>query len=100
MDSDEKKALALLKEKILKEAAASPSGPHARIPEPWDYSNHPLYLHHSDQPGAILVPQALMEANYDEWVGSMSMALTIKNKIGFVNGSSTRPTAQDDEQQQ
>nr|XP_011466715.1 PREDICTED: uncharacterized protein LOC105352141 [Fragaria vesca subsp. vesca] len=100
MDSDEIKALALLKEKILKEAAASPSGPPARTPEPWDYSNHPLYLHHSDQPGAILVPQALMEDNYDEWVGSMSMALTIKNKIGFVNGSSTRPTTQDDEQQQ
>nr|TKR58935.1 uncharacterized protein D5086_0000327750 [Populus alba] len=96
MGSDEMKALALLKEKIMKEAATSP----ARTHKPWDYSNHPLYLHHSDQQCAILVPQALMEDNYDEWAGSMSMALTIKNKIGFVNGSSTRPTAQDDKQQQ
>ncbi|KAL6129034.1 hypothetical protein ACLB2K_072387 [Fragaria x ananassa] len=79
MDDAEKKALALLKEKILKEAATSPSGPPAR---------------------AILVPQALMEDNYDEWNGSMSADLTIKNKIGFVNGSSTRPTDQNSEQQQ
>ncbi|KAL6203682.1 hypothetical protein ACLB2K_027382 [Fragaria x ananassa] len=86
---EEKKALALLKEKILKEHEASASGPPARAPEPWDYSNHPLYLHHSDQLGAVLVPQALMEDNYDEQSGSMSAALTIKNKIRFVNDSST-----------
>ncbi|KAL6181431.1 hypothetical protein ACLB2K_048086 [Fragaria x ananassa] len=95
----EKKALALLTEKILKEHASSASGSLARAPQPWDYSNHPLYLHHSDQPG-VLVRQALMEDNYDEWSGSMSAALTIKNKIRFVNGSSTRPTKQNNEQQQ
>ncbi|XP_004295906.1 PREDICTED: uncharacterized protein LOC101309814 [Fragaria vesca subsp. vesca] len=101
MDGEEKKqALALLKEKIMKEHAASASGPPTRAPEPWDYSNHPLYLHHLDQLGAVLVPQALMEDNYDEWSGSMSAALTIKNKIEFVNGFSTRPTEQNDEQQQ
>ncbi|KAM1590652.1 hypothetical protein PS2_034455 [Malus domestica] len=34
----------------------------------WENPNHPLFLHHSDQPGAILVPQPLMEDNYSTWV--------------------------------
>ncbi|KAM1740735.1 hypothetical protein ACFX12_010944 [Malus domestica] len=53
----------------------------------WENPNHPLYLHHSDQPGAILVPQPLVEDNYNTWVQSMSMALTVKNKLGFVDGT-------------
>ncbi|XP_024196353.1 uncharacterized protein LOC112199594 [Rosa chinensis] len=64
----------------------------ARTPEAWENPNHPLYLHHSDQPGAILVSQSLEENNYMAWIQSMSMALTIKNKKGFVDGSIPRPT--------
>uniref|UniRef100_A0A6N2N5W9 Uncharacterized protein n=1 Tax=Salix viminalis TaxID=40686 RepID=A0A6N2N5W9_SALVM len=58
----------------------------------WENPNHPLYLHHGDQPGIILVPQSLAEDNYSTWVQSMSMALTVKNKIGFVDGSIKEPT--------
>ena len=29
----------------------------SRTTEPWENSNHPLFLHHSDQPGAVLVSQ-------------------------------------------
>jgi hypothetical protein len=51
-----------------------------------DYSN-PFFLHHGDSPGAILVAQQLTGDNYSSWKRAMLMALTTKNKIGFVNGS-------------
>ncbi|CAN6675761.1 unnamed protein product [Malus baccata var. baccata] len=57
----------------------------------WENPNHPLFLHHSDQPGAILVPQSLVEDNYGTWVQSMTMALTFKNKLGFVDGTVKKP---------
>lgn len=69
-----------------------------KSPAPWEASNHPLYLHHSDQPGAILVSQPLEEDNYTSWIQSMTMALMIKNKKGFVDGSLKRPTEEGDEQ--
>ncbi|KAM2897971.1 hypothetical protein COP2_007554 [Malus domestica] len=58
----------------------------------WENPNHPFFLHHSDQPGAILVPHPLVEDNYNTWVQSMSMALTVKNKLGFVDGTITKPS--------
>ncbi|KAL6129706.1 hypothetical protein ACLB2K_073055 [Fragaria x ananassa] len=72
----------------------------SRTPEPWENSNHALYLHHSDQLGAVLVAQPLMEDNFNEWTSSMSMALKIKNKLGFVLGTQTRPLVNPEEQQQ
>ncbi|CAN6723662.1 unnamed protein product [Malus baccata var. baccata] len=56
----------------------------------WDNPTHQLYLHHSDQPGAILVPQPLVEDNYSTWKQSMTMALTVKNKIGLVDDLAAR----------
>ena len=67
---------------------------------PWENFNHALYLHHSDQPAAVLVTQPLMEDNFSEWTQSMSMALKIKNKIGFVLGTQVKPTVNLEEQQQ
>ncbi|XP_068322553.1 uncharacterized protein [Pyrus communis] len=58
----------------------------------WENPNHPLYLHHSDQPGAVLVPQPLVEDNYGTWVQSMTMALTVKNKLGLVDGTIKKPS--------
>ena len=55
----------------------------------------PLYLHHSDQPGLVLVSQTLTEENYSTWSHSMTMALTVKNKHGFIDGSVKQP--KDDE---
>ncbi|KAL6193301.1 hypothetical protein ACLB2K_034385 [Fragaria x ananassa] len=66
----------------------------------WESSNHALYLHHSDQPGAVLVSQALEEDNYVEWKQSMTSALTIKNKIGFVNGILPCPQFNEEEKTQ
>ncbi|XP_074380961.1 uncharacterized protein LOC141721771 [Apium graveolens] len=49
-------------------------------------ASHPLYLHPSDRPGQILVASALNGDNFNEWKRSMSLALSAKNKLGFVTG--------------
>ncbi|XP_048231267.1 uncharacterized protein LOC125370296 [Ricinus communis] len=51
----------------------------------FDNPTDPFYLHHSDQPGLVLVTQLLNEENYSTWSRAMLMALSIKNKEGFVN---------------
>ena len=53
-----------------------------------DISN-PLFLHHAENPGAMLVSESLIGENYHAWVYSMKKALVAKNKFGFVNGSIT-----------
>lgn len=55
--------------------------------------NDPLYLHHSDQPGAVLVTHQLDEENYSTWSRAMTMALSAKNKEGFINGTIRKPSA-------
>lgn len=61
--------------------------------KPHDDPDHPMYLlHHSDQPGAILVPQLLNEENYGTGSRDRIMALSAKNKEGFIEGSISRPT--------
>jgi len=50
--------------------------------------NHPLYLHASDMPGTALIAVKLTgPANYSLWSRSLRLALLVKNKLGFVNGS-------------
>uniref|UniRef100_A0A2N9I1Q0 Retrotransposon Copia-like N-terminal domain-containing protein n=1 Tax=Fagus sylvatica TaxID=28930 RepID=A0A2N9I1Q0_FAGSY len=49
------------------------------------------YLHHGDSPGAILVSQPLLGDNYHTWSRSMVMALTAKNKVGFMNEVIVQP---------
>ncbi|KAL3513054.1 hypothetical protein ACH5RR_025771 [Cinchona calisaya] len=49
--------------------------------------SHPYYVHHSDQPGHMLVPIKLNGANYQSWSKAMIHALTAKNKLGFIDGS-------------
>lgn len=54
--------------------------------------NNPLYLHHSDHPGVVLVSQLLTEENYSTWSRAMIMALRAKNKLGLVDGSIPKPS--------
>uniref|UniRef100_A0A2N9GKR9 Integrase catalytic domain-containing protein n=1 Tax=Fagus sylvatica TaxID=28930 RepID=A0A2N9GKR9_FAGSY len=51
----------------------------------------PYYLHPSDNSSLILVPEPLTGDNFHSWFRSMNMALTIKNKLGFVDGSIREP---------
>ena len=53
------------------------------------------FLHHSDSLGLILVSQPLTGENYASWSRAMSIALFVKNKLGFVNGSITKPNSSD-----
>lgn len=48
-------------------------------------------LHNSDRLGLILVMQPLIASNYDSWSRSVVMALTAKNKPGFINGKCEIP---------
>jgi hypothetical protein len=47
----------------------------------------PFYLHRGDSLGTLLVSQPLVGNNYHTWKRSMSMALSAKNKLGFIDGS-------------
>ena len=53
-----------------------------------DMSN-PLYLHHVENPGAMLMSEVLTSENYHAWARSMKKALIAKNKFGFVDGTIT-----------
>ncbi|KAI4324258.1 hypothetical protein L6164_023811 [Bauhinia variegata] len=66
----------------------------------WHNPNHQLYLHYFDQPGAILVPQSLVEDNYSIWSQSKTMALTVKNKIRLIDGSIKEPAEQNSDEWQ
>lgn len=59
-------------------------------------ASHPLYLHHGDSPESLLVSQPLNGENYNSWSQSMIMALTAKNKFGFVDGSLVKLLSPDD----
>ncbi|GMJ07230.1 hypothetical protein HRI_004392200 [Hibiscus trionum] len=52
---------------------------------------NPYYLHQSDNPGMILLTQPLGSDNYHSWRHAMMMALSTKNKLGFVDGSIPAP---------
>ncbi|KAK9287388.1 hypothetical protein L1049_015806 [Liquidambar formosana] len=52
----------------------------------------PFYLHHSDQPGSILVSQSLNGDNFPTWFRAMSTALSTKNKLSLVDDSMTIPS--------
>jgi hypothetical protein len=56
-----------------------------------DDSSSPYYIHHGDSPGSILVSQLLNGENYHTWNRSMILALTAKNKVGFIDGSIIKP---------
>ncbi|CAL9009693.1 unnamed protein product [Prunus brigantina] len=56
-------------------------------------SSSPLFIHSSDHPGLLLVSKKLNGDNYATWQRSMVIALTAKNKIGFVDGSIERPSS-------
>ncbi|XP_024195778.1 uncharacterized protein LOC112198922 [Rosa chinensis] len=52
-----------------------------------DETANPLFLHHSDHPGLLLVSKKLSGDNYNSWYRAMKISLSAKNKIGFINGT-------------
>ncbi|KAM5577028.1 hypothetical protein ABKV19_007729 [Rosa sericea] len=53
---------------------------------PSDASANPLFLHHSDHPGLLLVSKRLNGDNYHSWCRAMRISLSAKNKTGFITG--------------
>ncbi|KAL5849284.1 hypothetical protein ACOSQ4_007297 [Xanthoceras sorbifolium] len=56
-------------------------------------ASSPFFLHHSDNSGLVLVSQTLTGDNYASWSRAMLIALSDKNKLGFVNGTLNKPEA-------
>jgi hypothetical protein len=56
-----------------------------------DDSSSCYYLHPSNNPGALLVFEIFTGENYIVWSRSMTIALTVKNKISFIDGTLMQP---------
>ena len=76
-----------------KEIAAIPST--STDPSKVSISN-PYFTHHSDHPGLVLISKPLNGDNYSTCKRDMTLALNLKNKLGFVNGSITAPSTKTD----
>ncbi|XP_074341673.1 uncharacterized protein LOC141679087 [Apium graveolens] len=53
--------------------------------------DNPLHLHSSDNPGMKLVNDPFDGSGFSNWKRSMIIALSARNKLGFVDGSLTCP---------
>uniref|UniRef100_A0A803NFI1 Integrase catalytic domain-containing protein n=1 Tax=Cannabis sativa TaxID=3483 RepID=A0A803NFI1_CANSA len=63
-----------------------------RLEDPSD----PYYLHHADNLGNVLVSQLLTgQDNYMSWSRAMQLAISVKNKLGFLDGDKINPNKQD-----
>nr|XP_016484689.1 PREDICTED: uncharacterized protein LOC107805207 [Nicotiana tabacum] len=51
----------------------------------------PLYIHPSDSPGVTLIPVPFDRIGYRSWRRSVLRALSVKHKLGFVNGDCRKP---------
>ena len=56
------------------------------------YLSDPYFTHHSNPPGLSLISKSLNGDNYSAWKRAMVIALTSKNKLGFVNDSIKSPS--------
>ena len=64
-----------------------------------DDPTSPFFLHSFDHPGLVLVSQHLTGENYGSSSRAFKLALSVKNKSGFINGSLQVPDATEDPQQ-
>lgn len=58
-----------------------------------DFNNvtNPYRLHHGDNHSLSLIHNLFNIVNYTTWSRAMRQALCVKNKLGFINGSLTKP---------
>ncbi|XP_019227852.1 PREDICTED: uncharacterized protein LOC109209120 [Nicotiana attenuata] len=54
-------------------------------------TSSPFYMHPSDNSGIALVPVPFDGFGYRSWRRGMMRALSVKNKLGFINGDCKRP---------
>lgn len=70
----------------------SATSPHSIINRSND-SSSPYYLHPNDNHGALLVLEIFLEDNYIAWSHLIAIALTVKNKVAFIDGLIIAPSA-------
>ena len=71
-------------------AAANTSLETSSPPQDSYNPNDPLFLHHGENPSAVLTSQPLIGGeNYPTWARSVRKSLIAKNKLGFIDGSLT-----------
>lgn len=60
---------------------------------PVNNEDNPYYMHANESPAAVLVSNVLTSGgeNYNSWARSMTVSLSTKNKIGFVDGTIPGP---------
>ncbi|XP_073138578.1 uncharacterized protein [Henckelia pumila] len=58
-------------------------------------SSNPFYLSNADHPNLNLVPHHLTRPNYNIWSRAMTMELTTKNKLGFIDRTIRQPPPDD-----
>ncbi|KAG7599299.1 Reverse transcriptase RNA-dependent DNA polymerase [Arabidopsis suecica] len=59
---------------------------------PADQYENPYYLHSADHAGLVLVSDRLTTASdFHSWRRSILMALNVRNKLGFINGTISKP---------
>lgn len=58
-------------------------------------STDPLYMHPSESVGSGITPGIFDGAGYRSWRRGMLRALSVKNKMGFVNGKCKKPDPRD-----
>ncbi|XP_062093912.1 uncharacterized protein LOC133799940 [Humulus lupulus] len=57
---------------------------------------NPYYLHYGDNPGNTLVSQLLTgQDNYVTWSRAMRLAISVENKLGFLDDSISKPSISD-----
>ncbi|XP_074374656.1 uncharacterized protein LOC141715070 [Apium graveolens] len=56
---------------------------------------HPYYLQSSDDPRIALVTQPLIALNYQQWSRAVKLTLSVKNKLGLIDGSLDKPLKKD-----
>ena len=55
----------------------------------------PFFLHHLNSPSLVLVSQQLTSDNYASWSWARTIAISVKNKLVFVDGLISRPNGTD-----
>lgn len=54
-------------------------------------SNEPLYMHPSENAGSSIIPVVFDRTGYRSWRRGVLRALSVKNKVGFINGTVQKP---------
>ncbi|KAG6692146.1 hypothetical protein I3842_10G098500 [Carya illinoinensis] len=70
---------------------SSSSSPISLVEDP----NSPFFLHHSDNANTVIISPPMNGSNYISWSRSFLRSISIKNKIGFLDGSISTPDLSD-----